>query len=110
MNLMPNQREEYMTTAKASLKSFFLLGIYSYLSYTEWKKGKDVRSGNRTSDLLNKGRPLGDCAILASHTLLRSLVVIFDRGIRASGTDFDPNTYVDILRVKRPLSPLYFIS
>ena len=79
-----------------------------------------MRSGNRTSNLLNKDRPLGDCAILASYTLLRSLVVILDRGIRASGTDFDSITYVNILRVKRPLtestwqslnlSPFYLIS
>ena len=45
--------------------------FYGYLKLlklhrTERSRNKDVRSGNRTQDLLHEGRALTDCAILAS--------------------------------------------
>ena len=48
--------------------------FYGYLKLlklhrTERSRNKDVRSGNRTQDLLHEGRALTDCAILAPESV-----------------------------------------
>ena len=53
-----------------------MLRFYGYLKLlklhrTERSRNKDVRSGNRTQDLLHEGRALTDCAILALRPWLK---------------------------------------
>ena len=70
--------------------------FYGYLKLlklhrTERSRNKDVRSGNRTQDLLHEGRALTDCAILAPSNLTAIIIIIIIFDTENAPSDFWKN-------------------